>query len=66
MIRIVDRNDKYIVQKVISQSVVDINEIRAKITEKFLRYQVVPVNGIGDASLIREFETLTEARKEIA
>ena len=66
MIRIVDKNDKYVVQKIISQVIKEFSEDRDLIIETVLRYQVAPVDGIGNAETIRVCETLEAARKLMA
>lgn len=63
MIRIVDRNEKYIVQKIISQVVKRVDENRDAIYEQVLRYQVVPVDNVGNTYAVEVCETLAQARE---
>jgi hypothetical protein len=63
MIRIVDRNEKYIVQKIISQVVKRIDANRDAIYEQVLRYQVVPVDNVGNTHAVEVCETLAQARE---
>lgn len=63
MIRVVDKNERFIVQKVIKVKVTKIDDEREAVTVTTMRYQVVPVNNMGDASQVMVCDTLTEARQ---
>lgn len=66
MIRQIDNNGKFIVQKVVNVKVRPLDEIREAVVHTLMRYQVFPVDQVGDASACRCFDTLTEARRAIA
>lgn len=63
MLRIVDKNERYIIQKVISQVVKKMDgELEVVITET-LRYQVVPTDSVGNSHAVEVCETLSAARE---
>jgi hypothetical protein len=63
MIRIVDKNSKYVVQKVVSVATIKLDEMREAVKEEFLRYQVVPLDSIGNTAAVEVCATLQEARE---